>query len=63
MFLEEVSALFEVRRGSYGSPDPSRKGGSDEGEEKPEKRACGELDMEGCIFFRAMSVPFDGEYQ
>ncbi len=33
-------------------PDPSRKGGSDEGaEEMPKKRACGELDMEGCIFF------------
>jgi hypothetical protein len=26
-----------ARRGSYGSQDPTRKGGSDEGEEKPEK--------------------------
>jgi hypothetical protein len=47
-----------VRRGSYGSQDPTRKGGSDEGMDKPEKRACGELDTEGCIFFPAMYVPY-----
>ena len=55
-----------ARRGSYGSQDPTRKGGSDEGEEKLEKELVGswKLDMEGCIFFfRAVSVPFDGEYQ
>jgi hypothetical protein len=34
----------------------------DEGEEKPKKRACGELDMEG-LYFQVLSVPFDGEYQ
>ena len=46
---------------SYGSQDPTRKGGSDEGEEKPKKRACEGLSMEGGIFW-AMSMPFDGEY-
>ena len=30
-----------ARRGSYGSQDPTRKGGSDEGEEKPEKELVG----------------------
>ena len=38
-----------ARQGSYGLHDPTRKGGSDEGEEKPEKRAW--LSTEGCIFF------------
>ena len=53
---DEVPTVRQIRLGRG-------KGGSDEGEEKPEKRACGELDTEGCIFFRALSVPSDGECQ
>ncbi len=44
-------AYVIARHGSYGSHDPVRKGGSDEGEEKPENRAVVMLDTEGCIFF------------
>jgi hypothetical protein len=40
-----------VRKGYYGSIDPTRKGGSDESEEKPEYRAGGLLGRGGCIFF------------
>ena len=44
-------AYVIARRGSYGSHDPVRKGGSDEGEEKPKNRAVVMLDTEGCILF------------
>ena len=40
-----------ARCGSYGSHDLVRKGGSDEGEEKPKNRAVVMLDTEGCILF------------
>ena len=40
-----------VRRGSYGSRDPTRKGGSDEGEIKPENRAVGVVAYGGLYFF------------
>ncbi len=52
-----------ARRGSYGSQDLTRKGGSDEGEEKPEKELVGNWIRRVVFFFRAVSVPFDGEYQ
>jgi hypothetical protein len=39
-----------AKQGSYGLQDQTRKGGSDEGEEKPEKRACEGLSTEGGIF-------------
>ncbi len=44
-------AYVIARRGSYGSHNPVRKGGSDEGEEKPKNRAVVMLDTEGCILF------------
>ncbi len=40
-----------VKQGSYGLQDLTRKGGFDEGEEKPENRAGGLLGTEGCTFF------------
>ncbi len=39
-----------VRHGSYGSHDPVRKGGSDEEEEKPERRAV-VIEYKGLYFF------------
>ena len=39
--LDECEGHVHARRGSYGSPDPSRKGGSDEGEESPKKELVG----------------------
>ncbi len=49
-------AYVIARRGSHGSHDhdPVRKGGSDEGKEKPKNRAVAMLDTEGCIFFLTM---------
>jgi hypothetical protein len=40
-----------ARRGSYGSQDPTRKGGSDEGEEKPEKELVGSWIRRVVFFF------------
>ena len=40
-----------ARRGSYGSQDPTRKGGSDEGEEKPEKELVGSWIRRVVYFF------------
>ena len=40
-----------ARRGSYGSQDPIRKGGSDEGEEKPEKELVGSWIRRVVFFF------------
>jgi hypothetical protein len=55
-------AYVIARHGSYGSHDPVRKGGSDEGEEKPENRAVVMLDTEGCIFLPMINVRYSCTY-
>jgi hypothetical protein len=46
----ELRGICYVRQGSYGFCNPSRKGGSYEGEEKPKNRVGELLDKGGCIF-------------
>ncbi len=52
----KCSASVIARRGSYSSHDLVRKGGSDEGEEKPINRAVVMLDMEGCNFLMMINA-------
>jgi hypothetical protein len=49
-------AYVPVRQGSYGSQDPSRKGGSDEGIKAQKKSWC-VVEYGGLYFFLTMSKP------
>jgi hypothetical protein len=51
-----------AKQGSFGFQDPTRKGGSDEGEKKPKKELV-RVEHGGWYFFEEVSMPFVGEYQ